>query len=333
MTGPLDAIIAAAKTDPRRIIMPEGEDSRIIIGSLRAVRDGLARITLIGDKDAVSRKVTKQGGRPDEFDIVDPAASTLSDGLAKAYHQLRQHKGVDAGMAAAAMRQPLEFAAMMVREGHGDGTIGGAVATTADTVRVALQVIGRAAGAKLVSSFFVMILDQPHHNNRGATVFADCALIIDPTSTEMAEIACTSAHSFQALIKQTPKVAMLSFSTQGSGKHERVSKVAEATELVRAQEPGLIVGGELQFDAAFVPAIARSKSPGSPLEGDANVFIFPSLEAGNIAYKVAQRIGGAKAIGPILQGLAKPANDLSRGCSADDVYHMIAVSVVQAQNQ
>ncbi len=328
--NPLDRILVQAKADSSHIVMSEGEDPRIVEGSLRAKRDGLATITLVGNDAEVARQIQLTGGLAGDVEIVDPKTSPSAARYSEAFHELRKHKGVDADAAREALLNPLNFAAMMVRLGDADGTIGGAVATTADTVRAALQIIGRKEGAGIVSSFFVMILSEDHHAKKGSFVFADCALVVDPTSEELADIAISSADSFLGLVNENPRVAMLSFSTSGSANHERVRKVVEATARVRSQRPDLTVGGDLQFDSAFVPAIGTSKAPTSPVKGDANVFIFPSLEAANIGYKIAERIGGAKAVGPILQGLAKPANDLSRGCSVDDVYQLIAVTSVQA---
>jgi len=327
---PLDRIIETAKASPRRIVLSEGEDPRIIEGAIRATREGLAKIILVGNRAAVEPRLTAAGATPADFQIEDPASSTLVPRLAKAYHVLRAGKGVDEEAAISALRSPLVFAAMMVREGEADGTVGGAVATTADTVRAALQTIGRAPGAGLVSSFFLMMLCAPHHAKKGIFIFADCGLVVEPDAANLADIAVSSARSFEALAGEPAKVAMLSFSTAGSAVHERVSKVVEATRLALTAVPELIIDGELQFDSAFVEAISDAKAPRSVLHGGANVFVFPNLDAANIGYKIAQRIGGATAIGPVLQGLAKPANDLSRGCSADDVFHMIAITVVQA---
>ncbi|MGF7008551.1 phosphate acetyltransferase [Aminobacter sp. BE322] len=327
---PLERILFSAKAAPRRIVLPEGEDPRVVEAALRSVREGIAEIALVGRREIVEQRLASAGSCGEDIRIEDPATSPLTPRLAAAYHELRKGKGVDEAAAIEAVRAPLVFAAMMVREGHAHGTVGGAVATTADTVRAALQCIGRAPGVGLVSSFFLMMLCQPHHVKKGAFVFADCGLVVDPDAAGLADIARMSARSYQALAGAPAKVAMLSFSTNGSAAHERVSKVVEATRLAHGADPDLVIDGELQFDTAFVEAVSAAKAPNSALHGEANVFVFPNLDAANIGYKIAQRIGGAEAIGPILQGLAKPANDLSRGCSADDVFHMIAVTVVQA---
>ena len=329
---PLDNIMATARADARHIVMAEGEDPRIVKGSARAVRNGMAKITLVGERERIEAQLRLQNVDPALMAIIDPMHAEQAQDFARSYHELRKHRKIDEAAAREAVRRPLNFAAMMVHEGLADGTVGGAVATTADTVRAALQIIGRAPESKLVSSFFLMVLCEGHHIKKGALIFADCGLVVEPDAGELAEIARASAQSFAALIKDQPKVAMLSFSTQGSARHERVTKVAEATRLARLADKELLIEGDIQFDAAFVPAVSTSKAPGSPLKGQANVFVFPNLDAANISYKIAERVGGAKAIGPILQGLAKPANDLSRGCSTQDVYHMIAVTVVQAQN-
>ncbi|CAN7687297.1 phosphate acetyltransferase [Ensifer adhaerens] len=330
---PLDRIIETAKQAPRHIVLAEGEDTRVVAAAMRAHAEGLAEITLIGRHEIVAERLRDHGGNTHAFRIEDPTTSPLTQQFALRYHDLRRSKGVDREMAEKAVREVLVFAAMMVREDEADGTIGGAVATTADTVRTALQIIGRAPDAGLVSSFFLMMLCQPHHAKKGAFVFSDCGLVVDPDAAGLADIARMSARSYQALLGERPKVAMLSFSTNGSAAHDRVSKVVEATHIARAANPDLLIDGELQFDSAFVEAVSSSKAPNSALHGQANVFVFPNLDAANIGYKIAQRIGGATAIGPVLQGLAKPANDLSRGCTADDVFHMIAVTVVQAASR
>ena len=326
MSG-IDDIIAAAKAAKPRIVLAEGEDARVAEGAARAHLDGLADVAILGDPS----KIAALGlDGTDQVEIVDPAASDRLDAYAAAYFDLRKHKGVDEAAARKAMLSPLGFAAMMVRQGDADGTIGGAVATTGEVVRTALQIVGMASGNRIVSSFFLMLLAAPY---RRPVVFADCGLVIEPNAEELAEIAIASSASFTALTGQTPKAAMLSFSTKGSAKAPSIDRINAALEIVRDRAPDLAIDGELQFDAAFVPDVAARKAPGSPIDGAANVFIFPNLDAGNIGYKIAQRLGGATALGPILQGLAKPANDLSRGCSADDVYQMIAVTGAQAAAQ
>ncbi len=326
MTG-IDDIIAASKAARPRIVLAEGEDTRVAEAAVRAQKDGLAEMIIVGDR----AKIASLGiGGIDQVEIADPATSDRLGAYSAAFHELRKHKGVDEAAARKAMLSPLGYAAMMVRQGDADGTIGGAVATTGETVRTALQIVGMAPGNKIVSSFFLMLLAAPYNR---PVVFADCGLVIEPNSEELAEIAIASSASFAALTGQTPKAAMLSFSTKGSARAPSIDRTTEALGLVRAKAPDLAIDGELQFDAAFVPDVASRKAPGSPIEGAANVFIFPNLDAGNIGYKIAQRLGGATALGPILQGLAKPANDLSRGCSADDVYQMIAVTGAQAAAQ
>lgn len=327
----LHSLRQRAAANPAHIVLSEGHDPRIVVGAVAAVEAGFARITLVGPVAQVQAELDKAGQRQlDGIAIADPATSALTAEFAKTYFDLRKHKGVSKEVADIQAHDPLIFAAMMVRNGHADGSIGGAVATTSETVRAALQVIGKAPGAALVSSFFLMALPGAHPSGRTGMVFADCGLVIDPDSGELAAIAAASAASCQKLLGETPKVALLSFSTMGSARHAAVTKVTDALDILRRDHPDIDADGELQFDAAFVPEVGASKAPGSTVAGHANVMVFPDLDAGNIGYKIAQRIGGCDAIGPVLQGLAKPANDLSRGCTAQDVTNMIAVTVLQA---
>ena len=330
---PLQMLLGNAARSDRKIVLSEGADPRVIEAAILALQNRVARIVLVGDQAQIDEQLSASGnaGLPG-IEIVDPRRSALRQVFAASYHRLRAHKGITRDAAEEEVCEPEICAALLVKLGYAHGTIGGAVATTADVVRAALTVIGPAQNTKLVSSFFLMLFCADHHVKKGAHIFADAGLVIDPSAEEMAEIAMASAASFTALVNETPRIAMLSFSTLGSAAHASTSKVVSATDIVRTKEPELIIDGELQFDAAFVPEVASAKAAASPLKGEANVFVFPNLEAGNIAYKIAQRVGHAIAIGPILQGLALPANDLSRGCSAEDILHMIAVTVAQCDS-
>jgi phosphate acetyltransferase len=320
---------ARAAVAGKRVVLSEGNDPRVVAAALVARDTGLAQVSLVGGPD-VAAEITRQGGSADRITIYDPQHSDLTPGLADLLVDLRGHKGMTPEKAVEQVQDRLVFAALLVRAGHADGTVGGAVATTSDTVRTALQIIGKAEGAALVSSFFLMVLPEAHASDRDAMIFSDCGLVIDPSAEELAAIAAQAAGSWSALTEREAKVAMLSFSTKGSARHARVDKTTEALAILRAAHPEIDADGEFQFDAAFVPEIGAKKAPESTSAGQANVMIFPNLDAGNIGYKIAQRVGGAKAIGPVLQGLARPANDLSRGCVAEDIVDIIAVTAAQA---
>lgn len=327
----LDRIIDRARAAPGRIVLCEGEDPRILQAGVRAARAGIARITLVGARDRIEAAAAGLALDLSALALVDPQDCALTDGFAAELLALRQAKGMTAGQAQQAVLDPLCFADLMVRLGHADGCVAGAVRTTADVVRTAIQVVGVDRRFKLVSSFFLMVLCHPFHAVKGGLIFSDCGLVVDPDARELSEIAMAAADSARSLLDEEPRVAMLSFSTGGSARHAAVDKVVQATQLVRQQRPALVIHGEMQLDAALVPAIAQRKVVNHTAEDPVNVLVFPNLDAGNIGYKLAERIGGAVAIGPLLQGLHKPVNDLSRGCSADDVFHVIAVTVLQAQ--
>ncbi|NNC37118.1 MAG: phosphate acetyltransferase [Acidimicrobiales bacterium] len=318
-------IIDRAIAKPKHIVLAEGLDNRIVKGAVKAVADGVANITLLGPEARIRKLTREAGDHTDRVSIIDPGRSNYCDEFADIYYNLRQHKGISQDEARTAVQPPLNFANLLVQAGYADGSVAGAVHTTADVVRSAIQIIGLSPETSLVSSFFIMQAE-----NRSAMLYSDCGLVVSPSVDELVQIARATAKNAKHLLGLTPRVGMLSFATGASATHPDADKVNEATQLLRALVPDLIVGGPVQFDAAIDPETAKRKSPESPLVGGANVFIFPDLNAGNIAYKITERLAGMKAIGPILQGLAKPANDLSRGCDAEAVYNMIAVTAVQA---
>ena len=330
----ITSIIERAKANKQRIVLPEGTEERTLTAADRAIADGLADIIILGNIDELHALADKLGLKNiDKATLIDPATSPKREEYAQLLFELRKKKGMTIEQAREKVLDPLYYGCLIIKSGEADGQISGALSTTGDTLRPALQIIKCAPGITCVSGAMLMITQTPQYGEDGVLVVGDVAVTPMPDAAQLAQIAVCTAQTAKSVAGfADPRVAMLSFSTKGSAKHEVVDKVLEATKIAKEMAPELKIDGELQADAALVPSVGKKKAPGSDIAGNANVLVFPNLEVGNIGYKLVQRLGNADAIGPILQGIARPVNDLSRGCSVDDIYKMIAITACQAMD-
>lgn len=326
----LDEIIANSKKARKRIVLPEGHESRTLKAADIVLREGIAQLILLGNPQVITAEAGKLGVDISKAAIIDPKTDVRREKYAEMMVEIRKKKGLTIGEAFSLLDDPLCFGPMMLKAGDADGELAGAINATGDVLRPALQFVKTLPGISIVSGAFLMFVNNLAFGHNGVLVFADCAVLPVPDERQLAEIAVTTARTAKAIAGLEPRVAMLSFSTKGSASHEDVDKVVNATRIARELAPDLKIEGELQVDAALVEEVARLKAPGSEVAGKANILIFPSLEAGNIGYKLVQRLADAEAIGPILQGMAAPINDLSRGCSVNDIVNMIAITSNQA---
>ncbi len=327
----INEIIARAKADRQRIVLPEGTEERTLKAADQVLADGVADLILLGNPEEIKSLAAKwELKNIAKAEIIDPANHPKKEQYAELLCELRKKKGMTIEEARKLVLDPLYLGCLIIKSGDADGQLAGAQNTTGNVLRPALQIIKTAPGISVVSGGMLLITKATEYGKDGLLVIADVAVLPNPTAEELAQIAVATGRTARVLANIEPKVAMLSFSTKGSAKHEMVDKVAEATRLAKELDPDMLIDGELQADAALVPSVGMSKAPGSAIAGQANTLVFPSLEVGNIAYKLVQRLGGAEAVGPVLQGMAAPVNDLSRGCSIQDIYRMIAITAIQA---
>lgn len=329
----MKSICEKAKSSKKTVVLPEGTEERIIKATEKIVKEQIAHVILLGDEEEINQKASRIGISLSDVEIIDPVKSDKFDLFVDHYVEIRKNKGMTPEKARELMKTPLYFGTMMLKQEEADGLVAGSVHSTGDVLRPLFQIIKTAPGISVVSSCFIVEVPNCEYGDQGAFIMGDCAINPNPTAEELASIAVASAQTAVSLLGMDPKVAMLSFSTKGSAKHELVDKVVEATNIAKQIAPDLVLDGELQADAALVETVGNLKAPGSPVAGKANVLIFPDLQSANIGYKLVQRLANAEAVGPISQGLAKPANDLSRGCSVDDIVNVTAITAVQAQNQ